>query len=40
MSIRMKAHMPSPLLLISQRFYRLLRETNTKGFGVDVAHLV
>jgi hypothetical protein len=31
---------PSPMLLISQRFYRLLLETGTRGFGVDVAHLV
>ncbi len=31
---------PTPILLISPRCYRLLLETNTKGFGVDVAHLV
>jgi len=37
---RMGVLVPSPMILISQRFYRLLLETGTKGFGVDVAHLV
>ena len=31
---------PSPIILISQRFYRLLQEGNFKGFRVEVAHLV
>jgi hypothetical protein len=31
---------PAPLLLISQRFYQLLKENNVKGFKVEVAHLV
>ena len=31
---------PSPMILITQRFYRILLETGTKGFEVHVAHLV
>jgi superfamily II DNA helicase RecQ len=31
---------PAPEILISQRFYRQLREKNIKGFRIEVAHLV
>ena len=31
---------PAPEVLISQRFYRLLREKNIKGFRIEIAHLV
>ena len=37
---RMGLLVPSPILLISQRLYRMLLETATKGFSVNVAHLV
>lgn len=37
---RMGVLVPSPMLLISQRFYRLLLEHNLKGFKAEVAHLV
>jgi hypothetical protein len=31
---------PTPVTLISQRFYQLLKENNVKGFKAEVAHLV
>jgi predicted hydrocarbon binding protein len=31
---------PMPLIIISQKFYRLLKENKMKGFKVEVAHLV
>jgi hypothetical protein len=37
---RMGLLVPVPMILISRRFYRLLLETGTKGFRVEVAHLV
>jgi hypothetical protein len=37
---RLGLYLPKPLVLISQRFYRLLSENNMRGFRVEVAHLV
>ncbi len=37
---RMGVLVPIPMILITQRFYRLLLDTGSKGFEVDVAHLV
>lgn len=31
---------PQPLVLISQRFYQLLKSENIRGFRIEVAHLV
>ncbi|MGA9931633.1 MAG: hypothetical protein WBP73_12780 [Terriglobales bacterium] len=31
---------PTPLIIISQRMYRAMREAGLKGFSVEVAHLV
>lgn len=31
---------PTPLIIISQRMYRVLQEAGLKGFSVEVAHLV
>ncbi|HEY3973975.1 MAG TPA: hypothetical protein VGM18_13295 [Candidatus Sulfotelmatobacter sp.] len=31
---------PTPLIIVSQRMYRLLQEAGLKGFSVEVAHLV
>jgi hypothetical protein len=31
---------PTPLIIISQRMYRILQEAGLKGFSVEVAHLV
>ena len=31
---------PTPLIIISQRLYRLLQEAGLRGFSVEVAHLV
>lgn len=38
--VRIGVLVPAPLLLITPRFYRLLKENNVKGFKVEVAHLV
>jgi len=38
--IRRGLLMPTPLLLISPRFWRLLRAEKVKGYKVEVAHLV
>ncbi len=38
--VRVGVLVPAPMILISQRLYQLLLETGTKGFEVDVAHLV
>ncbi len=31
---------PTPIILISQRFYQLLKENGVKGLKAEVAHLV
>jgi hypothetical protein len=31
---------PTPLIIISQRVYRLLEAAGIKGFSVEVAHLI
>ena len=38
--VRVGVLVPAPFFLISQRFYQLLKESNVKGFKVEVAHLV